>query len=74
VGVYRRALCFDWEPRLEGNPSLRELAGSVRLDTLEVEEPARLISLNSPDDFRRAAESFRDSSVAGTLPLQAPTW
>lgn len=74
VGVYRRALCFDWEPRLEGNPSLRELASSVRLDTLEAEEPARLISLNSPDDFRRAAESFSDSGVAGTLPPQAPTW
>lgn len=74
VGVYRRELCFDWAPRLEGNPSLRELAGSVRLDTIEVEEPARLISLNSPDDFRRAAESFRQSGVAGTLPLQAPPW
>lgn len=74
VGIYRRALCFDWAPRLDGNPSMRELAGSVRLDTLEVEEPARLISLNSPDDFRRAAESFRDSGDAGTLPLQAPPW
>lgn len=74
VGVYRRSLCFDWEPRLEGNPSVKELASSVRLDTLEAEEPTRLISLNSPDDFRRAAESFSESGVAGTLPLQAPPW
>lgn len=74
VGLYRRELCFDWAPRLEGNPSLRELASSVRLDTLEVDEPARLLSLNSPDDFRRAAESFRQSGDAGTLPLQAPSW
>lgn len=74
VGLYRRALCFDWAPRLEGNPSLRELVSSVRLDTIEASEPDRLISLNSPDDYRRAAESFRDSGVAGTLPPQAPTW
>jgi molybdenum cofactor guanylyltransferase len=74
VGLYRRELCFDWAPRLDGNPSLKELVSSVRLDTLEADEPARLISLNSPDDFRHAAESFRQSSVAGTLPLQAPTW
>lgn len=74
VGLYRRELCFDWAPRLEGNPSLRELVSSVRLDTIEANEPDRLLSLNSPDDYRRAAESFRDSGVAGTLPLQAPTW
>ncbi len=74
VGIYRRELCFDWELRLEGNPSLRELVMSVRLDTLEAEEPARLLSLNSPDDVRDAAESFRQFDVAGTLPLQAPTW
>ena len=74
VGIYRRELCFDWVPRLDGNPSLRELVSSVRLDTIEVEDPARLMSLNSPADFYRAAESFRHSVVAGTLPLQAPTW
>lgn len=74
VGLYRRALCFDWAPRLDGNPSLKELVGSVRVETLESDEPARLISLNSPDDFRRAAESFRDTGVAGTLPPQVPSW
>ena len=74
VGVYRRELCFDWAPRLDGNPSLRELVSSVRLDTVESDEPSRLISLNSPDDFRRAAESFRDSGVTGTLPPQVPPW
>ena len=74
VGIYRRELCFDWAPRLDGNPSLRELVSSVRLDTIEVDDPARLMSLNSPTDFCSAAESFRDSGVAGTLPLQAPTW
>ena len=74
VGVYRRELCFDWAPRLDGNPSLRELVSSVRLETIEADEPARLLSLNSREDFRNAAESFRDSGVAGTLPLQAPTW
>jgi molybdopterin-guanine dinucleotide biosynthesis protein A len=52
VGVYRRALCFDWAPRLDGNPSLRELVSSVRLDTIEADEPARLLSLNSRDDLR----------------------
>ena len=74
VGIYRRELCFDWAPRLDGNPSLRELVSSVRLDTIEVDDPARLMSLNSPADFRNAAESFSDSGVAVTLPLQAPTW
>jgi molybdopterin-guanine dinucleotide biosynthesis protein A len=74
VGVYRRELCFDWAPRLDGNPSLRELVSSVRLETIEAEEPSRLISLNSPDDFRHAAESFRQWGVAGTLPRQAPPW
>jgi molybdopterin-guanine dinucleotide biosynthesis protein A len=74
VGLYRRALCFDWEPRLDGNPSLRELVSSVRLETIEADEPARLVSLNSPDDFRKAAESFRESGVAVTLPPQAPPW
>ncbi len=74
VGLYRRELCFDWAPRLDGNPSLRELVSSVRLDTIEAQEPTRLISLNSTDDFRRAAESFRESGVTGTLPLLAPTW
>lgn len=74
VGVYRRALCFDWAPRLDGNPSLRELVSSVRLETVEAAEPARLISLNCPNDFRDAAESFRDSGVTGTLPPQVPPW
>lgn len=74
VGLYRRELCFDWAVRLDGNPSLRELVSSVRLDTLEAEEPARLLSLNSPHDVRDAAESFRQLGVAGTLPLQAPPW
>jgi len=74
LGIYRRELCFDWAPRLEGNPSLRELVSSVRLDTIEVDDPARLMSMNSPDDFRDAAESFRDMDVAGTFPPQAPPW
>ena len=74
VGLYRRELCFDWAPRLDGNPSLRELVSSSRLETIEADEPERLVSLNSPDDFRKAAESFRQTGVAVTLPLQAPTW
>ena len=74
VGVYRRELCFDWAPRLGGNPSLRELVSSVRLETIEADEPARLLSLNSREDFVGAAESFSDQGVAGTLPLQVPTW
>ncbi|HEY1086976.1 MAG TPA: molybdenum cofactor guanylyltransferase [Archangium sp.] len=68
VGLYRRALCFDWALRLDGNPSLRELVDSVRVDTVESEQPHRLTSLNSPDDLRAAAESFRDPDDAGTLP------
>ena len=74
VGVYRRALCFDWAPRLDGNPSLRELVSSARFEAIEADEPARLLSLNSREDLRDAAESFRDSGVAGTLPRQAPPW
>lgn len=68
LGLYRRALCFDWAPRLDGNPSLRELLTSVRLDTVEAPEPARLISLNSPEDLREAVESFRSAGVTGTVP------
>lgn len=58
VGFYRRTLCFDWAPRLEGNPSLRELLLSTRLETLEAAEPGRLVSLNSPEGIAKATESF----------------
>lgn len=68
LGLYRRALCFDWAPRLDGNPSMRELVTSVRLETTEAPDPTRLLSLNSPEDLRRAAESFRSSGVTGTVP------
>jgi molybdopterin-guanine dinucleotide biosynthesis protein A len=64
VAVYRRALVYDWEPRLDGNPSMRELVESSRFDTIESTEPHRLMSLNSPEDFLRSV----------TLPLQVPTW
>ena len=74
VGVYRRALCFDWAPRLDGNASMKELVNSVRVDTIEADEPTRLLSLNSREDFASAAESYRQAGVAGTLPLQAPPW
>lgn len=67
VGVYRRALCFDWAPRLGGDPSLRELLSSVRVDVVEAAEPARLASLNWPADLRNAAECFRSTAVAGTV-------
>lgn len=68
VGLYRRELCFDWAPRLDGNPSLRELVHSVRVDTVESDRPHLLTSLNSPDDVLAAAESFRDRDDAATLP------
>lgn len=67
-GLYRRALVHDWAPRLDGNPSLRALITSSRYETLEASEPERLISLNSPEDLEKAAESFRSSGVAGTVP------
>jgi molybdopterin-guanine dinucleotide biosynthesis protein A len=72
VGLYRRELCFDWAPRLDGNPSLRELVGSVRVEVVESQQPHRLSSLNSPDDLRNMAESFSASGDAATLP--ALTW
>jgi molybdenum cofactor guanylyltransferase len=65
VAVYRRSLVFDWAPRLDGNPSMRELVESSRFDTVESEEPHRLLSLNSPEDLQRAS---------ATLPVQVPTW
>jgi molybdenum cofactor guanylyltransferase len=71
VGVYRRALCFDWAARLDGNPSMRELLECSRLDTLEAPEPLRLTNLNSPSDFR-AAESFEVTDAAATV--AGPTW
>ena len=74
VGLYRRSLCFDWEPRLDGNPSLRELVSSVRYDTVEADEPERLTSINSKEDLRAAEESYRAAELAGTLPPQAPPW
>lgn len=74
VGLYRRALVYDWEPRLDGCPSMRSLAESVRLDTVRWHEPARLMSLNSRDDFRNAAESFRNNRSVGTVPLQVAPW
>lgn len=58
VGLYRRALVFDWAPRLEGNPSMRALVSSTRAEAVEAAEPERLLSLNSPEDLRRASESF----------------
>lgn len=72
VGFYRRTLCFDWAPRLEGNPSLRELLLSTRLDTVEAPEPRRLVRLDSPEDFAKATESFSSSTVAGSVASQAP--
>jgi molybdopterin-guanine dinucleotide biosynthesis protein A len=65
VAVYRRSLVYDWEPRLDGNPSMRELVESSRYDTVESEAPNQLMSLNSPEDLQRAS---------ATLPLQVPTW
>ncbi len=72
VAVYRRALWYDWAPRLDGNPSMRELVESSRLETLEATEPHRLISLNSPKDLVLAAESF--SSSEGSVTLPATPW
>ncbi|PZR11978.1 MAG: molybdenum cofactor guanylyltransferase [Archangium gephyra] len=74
VGLYRRSLVYDWEPRLDGCPSMRSLAESVRLDTINWHEPERLMSLNSPDDFRTAVESFSLSRGLVTLPLQVAQW
>lgn len=54
LGCFRRELCHDWAPRLEGHPSMRELINGVRFDVVESAEPHRLMSLNSPAD----AESF----------------
>lgn len=69
VGLYRRALWEDWALRLDGNPSLRSLLESTRLETIESLQPHRLISLNSAEDLREAAESFRRSGASATFPI-----
>lgn len=74
VGLYRRSLVYDWEPRLDGCPSMRSLAESVRLDTIEWHEPERLMSLNSPSDFRTAVESFSLNRGVGLVPQQVSQW
>ncbi|MFZ5441526.1 MAG: molybdenum cofactor guanylyltransferase [Myxococcota bacterium] len=72
VGLYRQALWQDWAPRLEGNPSLRSLLESTHLETIESPQPHHLISLNSLDDVREAAESFRRSGASATF--QGSPW
>ncbi len=74
VGLYRRSLVYDWEPRLDGCPSMRSLAESSRLDTIAWHEPERLMSLNSPADFRNAVEGFSNNRSTGTVPLQVAPW
>lgn len=63
LGCFRRELCHDWEARLEGHPSMRELISGVRFDVVESAEPHRLMSLNSPAD----AESFWSEGASGTV-------
>lgn len=71
VACYRRALCHDWEVRLDAHPSMRELITSTRFESVESREPQRLISLNSPKDFARVGdESFRQLEPSGTVPSQ----
>lgn len=67
VALYRRDLLWDWAPRLAGNPSLRSLVGAARLVTVEAPAPEALLSLNTPEDLRTAAESFRKSGRADTF-------
>jgi molybdopterin-guanine dinucleotide biosynthesis protein A len=50
LGCFRRTLCHDWAPRLDGHPSMKELISSARLEVVESSEPHRLTSLNSPHD------------------------
>ncbi|MFO0594036.1 MAG: molybdenum cofactor guanylyltransferase [Myxococcaceae bacterium] len=63
LGVFRRSLCHDWEARLDGHPSMKELINSVRVELVESTEPHRLMSLNSPADL----ESFRSFDASGTV-------
>jgi molybdopterin-guanine dinucleotide biosynthesis protein A len=63
LGCFRRSLCHDWEPRLEGHPSMKELIASTRVELVESDEPHRLMSLNSPRD----AESFWRVEASGTV-------
>lgn len=68
---YRRSLCFDWSPRLEGNPSMHELLQDTRVRVLTLDDPDRLMSFNAPSDLR---ESFRRSEASAIPQLKSHTW
>lgn len=56
-GLYRASLGAGWRARLGEDRSLRALAESARLVTLEVDDPRQLDSLNTPDDLARHGAS-----------------
>jgi len=56
-GLYRASLGVGWRARLGEERSLRALAESARLVTLDVDDPRLLDSLNTPDDLARHGAS-----------------
>lgn len=54
--LYRRSLGATWLPRLETNPSLRELIGSVSHARVAL-DPDALDSINTPEDLARLGGS-----------------
>lgn len=56
-GLYRAALGAGWRARLGEDRSLRAMAESARLVSLDADEPRLLDSLNTPDDLARHGAS-----------------
>lgn len=73
VGLYRRELVYDWEPRLDGAPALISLVESCRVDDVRWSGD-ELRRLNSPRQLRSAAESFSNAWSIGTVPAQVAPW
>lgn len=67
VGLYRRELVYDWEPRLDGAPDLLSLVEACRVDDVRW----------TGEELRRlhcATESFSNAWSIGTVPSQVAPW
>jgi len=73
VGLYRRELVYDWEPRLDGAPALISLVESCRVDEVRW-SGEELRRLNSSRGLRSADESFSNAWSVGTVPSQVAPW
>ena len=72
VGLYRRELVYDWEPRLDGAPALINLVESCRVDGVRWSGDER--SVNSTRRSQSATESFSNVWRVGTVPAQVSPW